>query len=145
MALSCVGRHGINSILDPGTLAFEADIWDPIEGISMLDYQRIPPRQRQRQQQLQLPQDGHQLPEVADTPIDWRETLEAHIFKADLPGVKKEDVNVSIVDGRTLEIGGQRTRFDGEEQQKTDKWHRAERPHGSFVRRFHTLLRMREP
>jgi HSP20 family protein len=136
MALSLLGRHGVNSILDPGTIAFEADIWDPIEGISMLDYQRIPRQQQQVQLQLQLPQDASQLPEVADTPTDWRETLEAHIFKADLPGVKKEDVYVSIVDGRTLEISGQRIRFDEEEQQMNDTWHHAERPHGSFVRRF---------
>ena len=136
MALSHLGRHGANSILDPGTMAFEADIWDPVEGISMLDDQRIPRQQQQLQLQFQLPQDASQLPEVADTPTDWRETLEAHIFKADLPGVKKEDVNVSIVDGRTLEISGQRIRFDEGEQQRNDTWHQAERPQGNFVRRF---------
>ncbi|KAG0586559.1 hypothetical protein KC19_2G100100 [Ceratodon purpureus] len=68
----------------------------------------------------------------ATTQVDWRETPEAHIFKADLPGMKKEDMKVLVVDG-TLEISGERKK---EEVQKGDTWHSDERFQGDFMRRF---------
>ncbi|KAJ7542242.1 hypothetical protein O6H91_10G096900 [Diphasiastrum complanatum] len=70
---------------------------------------------------------------IASTRVDWVETPEAHIFKADLPGLKKEEVKVQVEDGRTLQISGERKK---EEVEKTDKWHRVERTQGSFLRRF---------
>ncbi|XP_009380957.3 16.9 kDa class I heat shock protein 1 [Musa acuminata AAA Group] len=71
---------------------------------------------------------------VANTRIDWKETPEAHVFKADLPGVKKEEVKVEVEDGRVLQISGERSRE--EEEKKNDKWHRVERSSGRFLRRF---------
>ncbi|KAG0579044.1 hypothetical protein KC19_4G068100 [Ceratodon purpureus] len=70
---------------------------------------------------------------VASTSVDWKETPSEHVFKADLPGLRKEDVRVQIEDGRTLSISGQRQK---EEVQKTDTWHRVERSSGSFMRKF---------
>ncbi|KAH9560186.1 hypothetical protein CY35_06G093700 [Sphagnum magellanicum] len=70
---------------------------------------------------------------VASTRVDWVETPEAHVFKADLPGLQKEDVKVTVEGDRTLQISGERTR---EEEKKTDTWHRVERSHGKFLRRF---------
>nr|AFY06920.1 cytosolic class I small heat shock protein HSP17.4I [Phlegmariurus fordii] len=70
---------------------------------------------------------------VAGTQIDWLETPEAHIFKADLPGLKKEEIKVQVEDGRSLQVSGERKK---EEVEKTDKWHRVERSQGSFLRRF---------
>jgi HSP20 family protein len=70
---------------------------------------------------------------VSNTQVDWRETPEAHIFKADMPGLKKEEVRVQVLDGRTLEISGERKK---EEVQKGDTWHRVERSIGKFSRRF---------
>ncbi|KAG0629758.1 hypothetical protein M758_1G127800 [Ceratodon purpureus] len=70
---------------------------------------------------------------VASTSVDWKETQSEHVFKADLPGLRKEDVQVQIEDGRTLSISGQRKR---EEVEKTDTWHRVERSSGSFMRKF---------
>ncbi|KAG0618502.1 hypothetical protein M758_4G069200 [Ceratodon purpureus] len=70
---------------------------------------------------------------VASTSVDWRETPSEHVFKADLPGLRKEDVRVQIEDGRTLSISGQRQK---EEVQKSDTWHRVERSSGSFMRKF---------
>ena len=116
MALSLFGRQG-HDILD--SLAIR-NAWDPFEAFSVLE--NTPSRQFAR--------DAHA---VANTQVDWRETPEGHVFKADLPGLTKDDVKVQVVDGKTLEIGGERKR---EEVQKADTWHRVERAQGSFMRRF---------
>lgn len=47
---------------------------------------------------------------VANTSVDWKETATEHVFKADMPGLRKEDVRVQVEDGQTLSIGGQRRR-----------------------------------
>nr|XP_016488118.1 PREDICTED: 16.9 kDa class I heat shock protein 1-like [Nicotiana tabacum] len=70
---------------------------------------------------------------LAHANVDWRETDNAHIFRVDLPGVKREDLKVQIEDDNILEISGERVK---EEEQGTDKWHRVERRRGSFRRRF---------
>ncbi|KAJ8480035.1 hypothetical protein OPV22_023762 [Ensete ventricosum] len=62
----------------------------------------------------------------ANARIDWKE---AHVFKADLPGVKR----VEVEDGRVLQISGERGR---EEEEENEKWHRVERrSSGRFLRR----------
>ncbi|KAK2985026.1 hypothetical protein RJ640_015621 [Escallonia rubra] len=67
------------------------------------------------------------------TRVDWKETPEAHIFKADLPGLKKEQVKVEVEEGRVLQISGERCK---EQEEKNDRWHRVERSSGKFLRRF---------
>ncbi|KAM0828332.1 hypothetical protein ACQ4PT_067624 [Festuca glaucescens] len=69
----------------------------------------------------------------ANARVDWKETPEAHVFKADLPGVKKEEVKVEVEDGNVLVVSGERTK---EKEDKKEKWHRVERSSGKFVRRF---------
>ena len=68
-----------------------------------------------------------------NTRVDWKETPEAHVFKADLPGLKKEEVKVEIEDDRVLQISGER---NVEKEEKNDTWHRVERSSGKFSRRF---------
>ncbi|EEF35437.1 class I heat shock protein [Ricinus communis] len=74
---------------------------------------------------------------VLNTPTDWKETPESHVFVSDLPGLKNEEVKVEIVDegkGKVLQISGER---DAEKDNEiSEKWHRAERCRGKFLRRF---------
>ncbi|KAH7331923.1 hypothetical protein KP509_20G057600 [Ceratopteris richardii] len=70
---------------------------------------------------------------VSNTQVDWKETPEAHIFKANLPGLSKDEVKVQVEEGRVLQISGERRK---EEATQGEKWHRVERVHGSFLRRF---------
>ncbi|XP_068634723.1 17.8 kDa class I heat shock protein-like [Aristolochia californica] len=69
----------------------------------------------------------------ANTHVDWRETPEAHIFKADLPGVNKDEIKVEVKHENILQISGQRSK---EFEEKNGKWHRMERSSGGFLRRF---------
>ncbi|KAF3954245.1 hypothetical protein CMV_020389 [Castanea mollissima] len=68
-----------------------------------------------------------------NTRIDWKETPEAHMLKADLPGLKKEEVKVEVEDDRVVRISGERKI---EKEDKNDTWHRVERSGGKFVRSF---------
>ncbi|CAL5341132.1 unnamed protein product [Camellia sinensis] len=55
------------------------------------------------------------------------------MFRADLPGLKKEEVKVEIEeDDRVLQISRERN-F---EEEKNDTWHRVQRSSGRFTRRF---------
>ncbi|KAJ7961333.1 Class I heat shock protein [Quillaja saponaria] len=76
---------------------------------------------------------NNEISNFANTRIDWKETPEAHVFKADLPALKKEEVKVEVEDGRVLQISGERS---VEKEDKNDKWHRVERGSGKFLRRF---------
>lgn len=70
---------------------------------------------------------------LANVRIDWRETPDTHIIKADLPGLDRGEVRVEIEAGRILQISGDMSR---EQEEQNDKWHRVERSVGRFVRRF---------
>ncbi|KAF9675415.1 hypothetical protein SADUNF_Sadunf09G0030000 [Salix dunnii] len=102
-----------SSFFDP----FSLDVWDPLK-----DFPFPSPS---------FPHDGNSV--FVNTRIDWKETPEAHVFKADLPGLRKEEVKVQIEDDRVLQISGER---NVEKEDKNDTWHRVERSSGKFMRRF---------
>lgn|SRR5690554_5272753 len=64
--------------------------------------------------------------------VDIRESKEAFLIDAELPGMRKEDVKVTVHDG-VLTIQGERKQ---ESESSDSKHHRVERVYGSFMRRF---------
>ena len=64
--------------------------------------------------------------------VDIKETPEAFLVEAELPGMNKDDVKVTVHDG-VLSIQGERSI---EEDNQDRKHHRVERFYGSFLRRF---------
>ena len=64
--------------------------------------------------------------------VDIRETDEEVTLFVDLPGMKKEDVNVTL-ENNVLTISGER-KFEREDT--NDNYHRIERSFGSFTRSF---------
>jgi HSP20 family protein len=64
--------------------------------------------------------------------VDISETDNAYLIKGEIPGVKKEDVKVTIQDGM-LTIQGERKQ---EKEEKGKKFHRVECSYGSFERSF---------
>lgn len=64
--------------------------------------------------------------------VDIRETAEAFVIDAELPGLTRGDVKVTVHEG-VLSIQGERNRV---EEASDGKQHRIERFYGSFLRRF---------
>jgi HSP20 family protein len=110
----CGGQR--TNIFDP----FSLDMWDPFDGVFTSAFANVPASARETSA-------------FANTRIDWKETPEAHILKADLPGLKKEEVKVEVEEGRILQISGEKSK---EQEDKNDKWHCIERSTGKFLRRF---------
>lgn len=109
-----------SNVFDP----FSLDIWDPFQDFPFSSGSA-----------LSVPRSefAKEAAAFANTRIDWKETPEAHVFKADLPGMKKEEVKVEVEEGRVLQISGERSK---EKEEKNDAWHRMERSSGKFLRRF---------
>ena len=62
--------------------------------------------------------------------IEMFEKEDKFVVKAELPGMKEEDVDVSVTDG-TLTIKGERR---AEDEVKEENYYRCERSYGSFFR-----------
>lgn len=64
--------------------------------------------------------------------FDIKDTKEGILMKADLPGVKDADVEVTLT-GNRLSISGKR---EAEKEEQTDTYYMHERSYGSFTRSF---------
>jgi len=74
-----------------------------------------------------------QRPIATFTPaFEVKETKDAFIFKADVPGITEKDIDVSIA-GNRLNISGKR---EAEVEDKGDNFYTYERSYGSFMRGF---------
>ncbi|XP_043689132.1 17.8 kDa class I heat shock protein-like [Telopea speciosissima] len=109
---------GRRTISDP----FSMDIWDPFNNFPFSTSLSLPRSQF-----------SNETAAFANARIDCKETPEAHIFKADLPALKKEEVKVEVEEGKVLQISGEKSK---EKEEKSDHWHRVERSSGKFLRRF---------
>ncbi|KAG2673311.1 hypothetical protein I3843_13G071700 [Carya illinoinensis] len=106
-----------SNVFDP----FSLEIWDPFKNFPLSS------------SSLSGSQFARENSALVNSRVDWKETPEAHVFKADLPGLKKEEVKVEVEDDRVLQISGKR---NVEKEDKNDTWHRVELSSGKFLRRF---------
>jgi HSP20 family protein len=70
--------------------------------------------------------------EVFMPQFEVRETGDAYVFRADLPGVKEEDVDINVT-GNRLTIAGKR---EAEQRNEQDRYYVYECSYGTFQRSF---------
>ncbi len=103
--------------------------WEPFSDVDTL-FRRLV--------QGSFPNGGRLALADADRRLDWApsadisETDMEYVIRAELPAVKKEDVEVTFDDGM-ITIKGERKQ---QKDDKTERYHRMETFYGSFERRF---------
>ena len=88
----------------------EQQTWDPFE--QMRELMQVEPAALLRGMMPGIEQGMMLAPD-----FDVKETKDAYVFKADLPGVKEEDVEISIT-GQQLTISGKREQEKREEGER---------------------------
>ncbi len=97
-------------------------IWNPIHEMDELFHNR-----------LASVLGGEGLQSAAWSPVvDIEESGEAYTIRAELPGLSKEKMKVTVENG-VLTLSGER---DLEHRVETKTFHRVERSHGTFTRSF---------
>ena len=97
-------------------------IWNPIHEMDELFHNR-----------LASVLGGERVQSVAWSPVvDIEETELNYLIRAELPGLSKEKVNVTVEDG-VLTLSGER---DLERKVEGKTFHHIERSHGTFTRSF---------
>src|SRR5919205_2349011 len=99
--------------------------WDPFQ--MMQELMRWDPFQELGRPALGLRATDGYIPA-----FEVRETKDAYVFSADLPGLKDDDVEISLT-GNQLTVSGQRTE---EKRENDDRVHLYERRYGAFSRSF---------
>jgi HSP20 family protein len=84
--------------------------------------------------------DGESVSSAWTPTVDIREDPDHVTITMDLPGVKPEDVKISL-ENQVLTVRGEKQQV---EEKKDERWHRYERSYGSFERSF-TLPSTVEP
>jgi HSP20 family protein len=64
--------------------------------------------------------------------FEVKETKDSYVFKADLPGIRDEDLEISLT-GSRLTVSGRR---EEEKRQEDERYYAFERSYGSFSRSF---------
>ena len=102
------------------------ELWDPFrEAISLRDAMNT-----LLQESFVRPGGLSAPTSLATLPLDVSETEDAFVVKASLPGIKPEDVQITV-QGDTLTIRGE---SKAEEDKKGQHWHLRERRFGAFQR-----------
>lgn len=109
----------------PQSQSLAASEWDPFR--MMRDMMRWDPF---REMTPLFSSDLGKLSFVPD--IDVKETTDAYIFKADVPGIKEQDLTISVT-GNRLTISGKR---EEEKKEEKENYFAMERSTGSFSRSF---------
>ncbi|MCD7472905.1 hypothetical protein HAX54_014322 [Datura stramonium] len=73
---------------------------------------------------------AHEPPSLAQ--IEYKATPEAHVFRVNLHGYKKEEVKVQVEDDRVLKITGEKKIVHKE----YDNWHHFQKRNGNFFTAF---------
>lgn len=105
---------------EPAPLARRDTGWDPFEGLT--DVMRFDPFR-----DFSFPRYDEFVPA-----FEVKETSKAYVFKADLPGIKEDDVEVSLT-GNRLMVSGKR---EEEKKDENERYFTSERSYGSFSRTF---------
>ncbi|KAB2607010.1 18.5 kDa class I heat shock protein [Pyrus ussuriensis x Pyrus communis] len=97
----------LRNVFDP----FSLNLWDPFKDFQFLSSSSL----------FAFPEFSQENSAFVNIRVDWKESPEAHLFKTDVPGLKKEEVKI-----------GERN----VEKEDKNKWHIVERSNGKFLRRF---------
>jgi HSP20 family protein len=104
--------------------------WTPFEGMDDI-FNRMMPGLWRSGQRLGLGEGGRMVVEWSPS-ADISETEKEYLIRAELPGVKKEDVKVTMDQGM-ITVSGERKQ---QKEDKSEKFHRIETFQGSFARGF---------
>ncbi|KAJ8899919.1 hypothetical protein K2173_019623 [Erythroxylum novogranatense] len=72
-------------------------------------------------------------PQSVEAEIEWKETPQALLIKAFLPGFEREDMEIAVERGNILRISGEKS---VEKEENGSRWFRAERARARFSQPF---------